>query len=197
MSPAVTQFVQMGGMVAAQAKTTTTGTNTGDNVWYTGDVATADEVVACAIQNQKIDPRRIHVGGYSAGGLQTTYQWFARSGYVASVMTYSGGDTAINKAPMQDPSHVPPALVTHGGAGKDTFIIDFAQTSATWETDIKGMGGFAIDCDDGGAHTDILNRAKIAPNATQFFLDHPYGVKPEPYTAIPSGWPSYCKIVSP
>jgi len=63
-------------------------------------------------QNQHIDPRRIHVAGYSAGAIQTTYMWFARSGYVASVLTYSGGDVTIDVAPIQDPAHPPPALVS-------------------------------------------------------------------------------------
>ncbi|MGH7271738.1 MAG: hypothetical protein ACREJ3_15005, partial [Polyangiaceae bacterium] len=57
------------GFVASSRTGTTTG-NTGDNVWYQSDAAFADQVVACAIANYHIDPRRIHTAGYSAGGLQ-------------------------------------------------------------------------------------------------------------------------------
>jgi hypothetical protein len=185
----------MGGAVVAQNLTTAQGGTTGNNVWYKGDAQVADEIVACAIEKQKIDPRRIHVAGYSAGAIQTVYMWWARSGYVASVLTYSGGDAIINKAPLQDPAHPPAALVTHGAKGLDTYsTFDFADASAAWEAQIKAANGFVIGCDDGGTHTDFVTRTKIAPEALQFFLDHPYGVTPEPYTTLPAGWPSYCMI---
>jgi hypothetical protein len=192
----IAKITSLGGAVVAQVTTTAQGNTTGNGVWYTGDAPIADEIVACAIKNQKIDPRRIHVAGYSAGALQTVYMWWVRSGYVASVLTYSGGDDTLDKAPLQDPGHPPAALVTHGAQGKDTFggVIDFAVASANWEGEIKAAQGFAIDCDDGGTHTDIALRAMIAPQALQFFLDHPYGVKPEPYTMLPAGWPAYCVI---
>jgi hypothetical protein len=192
----IDKIKSLGGAVVAQNVTTAKGATTGNDVWYTGDADIADEIVACAIQNQKIDPRRIHTAGYSAGALQSTYMWFARSGYVASVLTYSGGDDMLDKVALQDPAHPPAALVTHGAHGKDTYggLIDFADASAAWEAEIKQANGFAIDCDDGGTHSDYVLRTKIAPQAVQFFLDHPYGVKPEPYTALPAGWPAYCSI---
>jgi hypothetical protein len=185
-----------GGAIVAQNKTTARGTTTGNEVWFTGDEVIADEIVACAIQKQKIDPRHIHVAGYSAGGIQTTYMWFARSGYVASVLSYSGGDVGINTAPLQDPAHPPAALVAHGAKGLDTYggVVDFFDTSATWIAGIKKANGFAIGCNDGGNHTDFQRRTKIAPQAIQFFIDHPYGVKPAPYTALPSDFPAYCSI---
>jgi hypothetical protein len=194
--PQIAKITSLGGAVVAQVKTTAQGATTGNDVWYTGDATIADEIVACAIQNQKIDPRRIHVAGYSAGALQTTYMWFARSGYVASVLTYSGGDDQIDETALQDPAHPPAALVTHGAMGKDTYggVIDFAVASANWEGQIKAAHGFAIDCDDGGTHTDYVLRTMVAPQALQFFLDHPYGVTPEPYTMLPAGWPTYCTI---
>jgi len=192
----IAKITSLGGAVVAQNKTTAMGQTTGNNVWYTGDAPIADEIVACAIENQHIDPRHIHVAGYSAGAIQTTYMWFARSGYVASILTYSGGDVGIDTAPIQDPMHPPAALVTHGAMGMDTYggIVDFAVASAKFEMDIKMAGGFAIDCDDGGTHTDFTLRTKVAPEALQFFLDHPYGVKPEPYSTLPTTFPSYCSI---
>jgi dienelactone hydrolase len=192
----IDKITSLGGAVVAQVATTAMGTTTGNDVWYTGDATIADEIVACAVENQKIDPRRIHVAGYSAGALQTTYMWYARSGYVASVLTYSGGNDTLDETALQDPAHPPAALVTHGAQGKDTSggVIDFAMASAAWEAEIKSAHGFAIDCNDGGAHTDVALRTKIAPQAVQFFLDHPYGVTPEPYTTLPAGFPTYCAI---
>jgi hypothetical protein len=101
-----------------------------------------------------------------------------------------------NVAPNQDAAHPPAALVTHGGKGLDTYggQVDFFDTSARWVTSIKAASGFAIDCNDGGTHSDFVLRTKIAPQALQFFIDHPYGVRPEPYTTLPSSFPAYCAI---
>lgn len=193
-----------GGMIVGFNSGTRTGTptgNTGDAYWYDSDVPIADQAVACAIQQGLIDPKRIHVAGYSAGGLQTVYMWHARSGYVASVISYSGGEIGLNDAtasdaPLEDSTNIEPAIAAHGAAGSDSLIVDFANASATWESAIKQAGGFSIDCNDGGNHTAFFTtRAPpLKPVAWQFFLDHPFGVKPEPYTKLPAGFPSYCKI---
>jgi predicted esterase len=194
-APQIATITSMGGAVVAQNATTGQGGTTGNNVWFKGDAAIADEIVACAIQKQKIDPRRIHVAGYSAGAFQTVYMGWARSGYVASLLSYSGGDDFLDQAPLQDPAHPPVALVAHGAHGQDVLaIFDFADASVAWEAQIAAAHGFAIDCDDGSNHIDVFTRTKIAPQALQFFLDHPFGVTPEPYTTLPPGWPSYCMI---
>ncbi len=90
--PQIAKITAAGGAVIAQVTSTHSGANTGDAVWYTGDVTIADQAVACAIQTQHIDKRRIWVAGYSAGALQTVYMWYARSGYVSGGISYSGGD---------------------------------------------------------------------------------------------------------
>ncbi len=181
----------------ANSRTGSTTGNTGDAVWYTSDGAFADQAVACAIQNNHMNPKSIHTAGYSAGGLQTVWMWYARSGYLASVISYSGGSSIINTAPMQDASNLGAAIVAHGASGSDALGLDFAQASATWEMAIKQGGGFSIDCNDGGNHLDFFG--KRAPGlqkvAFKFFQDHPFGVKPDPYaSALPSGFPTYCKI---
>ncbi len=188
-----------GGLIVgfnANSRTGATTGNTGDNVWYQSDAAFADQTVACAIQQYKIDPRHIHTAGYSAGGLQTVYMWYARSGYIASVISYSGGDGIINKVAMQDPSNVAPAIGAHGAVGSDQLVLDFAMDTENWESEIKTAGGFSIDCNDGGSHLDFFAKRApgLKPVAWKFFNDHPFKVKPEPYTALPSGFPSYCKI---
>jgi hypothetical protein len=191
----ITKILAEGGVIAAQNKTTAAGATTGNSVWYTGDAPIADEVVACAVKNQNIDVRRISSLGYSAGALQTTYMWFARSGYVASVISYSGGEDGSDQVTMQDPAHPPAAVVAHGAKGLDVYgTFDFSVASAAWESDIVAAHGFAIDCDDGGQHGDFTLRSSIAPEAIQFLMDHPYGVSPEPYTTLPATWPSYCTI---
>jgi poly(3-hydroxybutyrate) depolymerase len=50
-----------------------------------------DQLVACGVQKGIIDTSRIHVAGYSAGGLETGAAIFSRSNCVASGIVYSGG----------------------------------------------------------------------------------------------------------
>jgi hypothetical protein len=189
--PQIQKIVNAGGAVVAQVKSTGMGNNTGDNVWYTGDVTIADQVVACAIQTQKIDVRRIWTAGYSAGALQTVYMWYARSGYLSGVISYSGGDIGINRVPLQDPSHLPVGLASHGAAGQDVIVVDFNQGSHTWE--MNNPKAFIVDCDDGGNHLSTTQRTAMAPQAIQMLWDHPYGITPEPYASgLPSGWPTTC-----
>jgi hypothetical protein len=190
----------MGGVVASADSTSSTGTNTGDGVWYTGDVDYADQIIACAIQQLNIDVRHIHASGYSAGALQSGYMYYARSGYLASLVLYSGGAFAPGQS--QDPSNIAPIIGAHGAAGTSSCTItssncDFLAGSTTsFEMSVKTAGGFAIDCDDGSSHTDITRLTRLGPSAWQFFKDHPFKVgKPDPYAnGLPSGFPTYCKI---
>jgi len=195
---AIDEVVRLGGMVAAPENTSMTGQNTGNGVWYTGDFDFADQIVACAIQQLDIDTRHIHTGGYSAGGLQTVYMWYMRSGYLASAISFSGGINSPVPPAMQDPSNKAPVIVAHGAAGSDVLILDFAQASANWENLIKQAGGFYIDCNDGGAHFNGYTRLTDLNSSTlEFFKSHPFKGSPEPYTTLPSTFPKYCAINAP
>jgi poly(3-hydroxybutyrate) depolymerase len=193
---AISEIVMAGGMVAAQAQTTGQGTNTGNNVWFTGDFEVADEIVACAIEQLNIDTRRIYASGFSAGGLQTAWMSYERSGYIAAVVPYSGGLTGLAGVVLtpiqmpQDPSNVPAAMAVHGRAGADVVILDFAIQSRAYLDDVKAKGGFGIECDHGGGH---MIPADIAASAWQFLKAHPFGTKPSPYASgLPASFPTYC-----
>jgi hypothetical protein len=194
----ISAITGMGGLIVAPVAADGMGgkdgtPTTGNNVWYVGDFNTIDEVVACAVQQLNIDTRHIHAAGMSAGGLQTAAMAYARSSYMAGVVPYSGGRTALHPM-LQDPSNVPAVMAVHGKMGSDVVIIDFATASATLTTDIKAKGGFAMDCDHGGGHTIPAN---IGPAAWQFMKDHPYRTKaPYPYAGgIPAALPTYCKVL--
>ena len=202
MGNGITDIVNLGGLVAAADSTSSTGTNTGDNVWYTGDVDYADFIIACAIQQLNIDTSHIHAAGYSAGALQTGYMWYARSGYLASAILYSGG-AGIGAAALQDPSNPAPIIGAHGAAGSSSCTItssncDFLAGSTTmFEATVKSKGApMVIDCNDGSSHIDISRLSKLAPVAWQFFKDHPFKAgKPDAYAnGLPSAFPTYCKI---
>jgi predicted esterase len=153
------------------------------------DLRVADEVVACAIEKVGIDIRRIHSMGMSAGGLQTTQMSYRRSGYVASVVTYSGG--LLGSPPNQDPSNKFAAMIFHGGAS-DEVVIGFQPISEAYRDDLRDADHFAFICDHGMGHsipTDAVG------SVAQFFQDHPFGTEPSPYaSALPAGFPSYCGL---
>jgi poly(3-hydroxybutyrate) depolymerase len=198
----ISTITGLGGIVASADSTTSTGTNTGDGVWYTGDINWADFIIACAIKQLNIDTTHIHAAGYSAGALQTGYMWYARSGYLASVIVYSGG---VGFPPaMQDPSNAPSLIGAHGafGDGGCTSIVAtncdaLASSTTAFESAAESAGApMVIDCNDEQDHVYYQRLTNLAPVAWQFFKDHPFGQgKPDPYAGgLPSGFPSYCVI---
>jgi poly(3-hydroxybutyrate) depolymerase len=191
LGSAVSEITGQGGLVASFSTSTAMGTNTGDAVWYTGDFAMADQILACAVQQLNIDTQRIYTGGCSAGGLQAAWMLFGRSSYIAAAMPNSGG---VVFAPAQDDaSHLGSLMTVHGAPGSDVVVIDFSTTSATADKAVVAKGSFAVDCNTGKGHCG----AGAADTAAQwqFCKDHPFGVKPEPYTSLPSSFPSYCTII--
>jgi len=202
LGDSISTITGLGGVVASAVSTTSTGTDTGDGVWFTGDINWADFIIACAIQQLNIDTTQIHAAGYSAGALQTGYMWYARSGYLASVIVYSGG--VIFPPAMQDPSNAPALIGAHGAFGEggctdllSTTCDALATSTTSFEAAAKAAGApIVIDCNDEQDHVYYERLTNLAPVAWQFFKDHPFGQgTPDPYAAgLPAGFPSYCSI---
>ncbi len=199
MGTQIAEITGEGGVVASFSTSTKTGTDTGDAVWYTGDFAMADQILACAVKQLNIDTRKVYTAGCSAGGLQSGAMLFARSAYLAAVMPNSGGEVIAGRFPLEN-AHVPSLITTHGGTS-DNVVISFATASATLDMDVASKaasssppGGFVVDCNHGGGHC-AAPAADIAAQ-WQFCKDHPFGVSPEPYASgLPSTFPSYCTII--
>jgi hypothetical protein len=193
MSSEISEITGEGGVVASFSTTTSMGQDTGDGVWFTGDFAMADQILACAVKQLNIDTRQIYSAGCSAGGLQTVAMLFARSNYLAAAMPNSGGEAFAGEFPLEG-THVPSLITTHGAMGTDMVVIDFATASATADKDVLAKGGFAVDCNHGGGHCGAPPVDVAAQ--WQFCKDHPFGVSPEPYAkGLPSSFPSYCSII--
>jgi hypothetical protein len=186
------KILNAGGMfVSFQNSTGTGGDCSGTATFSQGDFAIADQIAACAVRDYNIDPHRIYTTGCSAGGLQAGCMGFMRSNYIAAVTTNSGGE--VFPIMQQNPNHVPAAMTMHGAMGSDVVIVDFSQTSATYDMAVKAAGGFAIDCNHGGGHCG--SPAALQTSGIQFLLDHPFGVSPEPYAmGLPASFPSYCAV---
>jgi dienelactone hydrolase len=161
----------------------------GTFIFSLGDMDVVDGLVACAVQDHNIDPRRIFTTGCSAGGLFAACMAARRSSYIAAVAPNSGG--FVFPQPF-DSDYTPPLMTMHGAAGVDVVVVDFANTSATADRSFKDRGGFVINCDTGGRH---CGAGGLAPDVWEFFKAHPYGVEPNPWEAgLPAGFNSDCAI---
>ncbi|MBM4361780.1 MAG: hypothetical protein FJ104_03790 [Deltaproteobacteria bacterium] len=189
---AIDEVTRNGGLIASFESSTGQGQNTGNNVWYTGDFAVADHLLACAIEQLDVDTSRVHAAGYSAGGLQTGTMAFLRSNYIASVLIYSGG--AIVTSPNPEPGRAVPTICAHGAQGSDVVVIDFANACRSYLDNVKGRGGMAIDCDDGGGHVNLGRLSTMSAPGWQFFKDHPFGVNPSPYVGGLPSFPATCAL---
>ena len=182
-----------GGVIASFDGTTKKGQNTGNGTWYTGDFEMADQILACAVAQQVVDPRRVYSAGCSVGGLQASAMVYARSSYLAGAMPSSGG--ILGSYTLENPSHVPALIAAHGHPWLDVGIADFAAATASQARDLARRGGMVVACDHGGDTCESPSSVKGAQ--WRFLSDHPFGVAPEPYAkGLPSTFPSSCEIVS-
>jgi hypothetical protein len=177
-----------GGVLISFQGTTGGDLLSGTAIFGKGDFELADQLLACAVQNHNVDPRRVFSTGCSAGGLFAGAMAAARSNYIAAVAPNSGGWTV----PVAFQSDWTPALMTiHGAAGRDVVFIDFSNSSRTADMAFKNRGGFVINCDHGGGH---CGGGGLAPSIWEFFKAHPYGTEPTPWTSLPAGFHSSCMI---
>lgn len=192
--PVIDAITAQGGVVVAP----TSAPDSGEFPWFAvnasdreDDMLLGDEIVACAIQELGVDPRRVHVTGMSAGGLQTAAFAMARSRYVASVASYSGG--VFSPLEFEDPSNLFSAMIIHGGE-TDVFggFVNFDDLSKIWFDQLVANGNFAFMCDHGGGH--VIPQG-YGVDVVNFFFGHPFGTVPSPYAeGLPSELPSDCTL---
>jgi poly(3-hydroxybutyrate) depolymerase len=190
MAAAVSQGVtQEGGVLISFNGTTGGDLLSGTAIFGAGDFKLADGLLACAVKNNNVDPRRIFATGCSAGGLFTGAMLAQRSSYMAAGAPNSGGWTT----PLQfQNAHIPAIMTIHGAPGTDVVIIDFSQSSMTADTAFKGKGGMVINCNHGGIH---CGGGGLAGDVWKFFKAHPFGVTPLPWKdMLPAGFSPQCKI---
>ena len=187
-APVANGITNAGGVIVSFEGTTGGDVYSGTQIFGVGDLTLVDQLVACAVRDYNVDPRKIYTMGCSAGGLFATAMAAMRSSYVAAVAPNSGGQVV---SLMFQNGHTPPLMTVHGAMGSDLVIVDFAQTSATADAAFKARGGFVIDCDTGGGH---CSGSSLAGDAWTFLQAHPFGVSPEPWTALPGGFSNLCSI---
>jgi predicted esterase len=194
--PAIDAILALGGVVVAPMSDPAAGTFN----WYLAagsmenDLAVADELVACANESIGIDAHHVHAIGFSAGALHTAQMSYRRASYLASVVTYSGGLIARTAPETDAPDARFAAMVLFGGAD-DAVVINFSTASHNYRNAMASAGYFGFLCDHGMGHT-VPTAAR--DSAWQFLLDHPYGLRPEPYAeALPDGFYAPCSLATP
>ncbi|HRI70796.1 MAG TPA: dienelactone hydrolase family protein, partial [Polyangium sp.] len=151
------------------------------------DLLVADEVLACARASVGIDTRRIYSVGFSAGAIHNTQFAARRSGYVASIVVYSGA--RLSTPDEQDSTNLYPALLFHGGPTDQVFLA-FDKTTLQYQQALEDEGHTAIVCNHGMGHT-VPADGRAA--SWQFLQDHPFAESPEPYKdGLPAVFPGYC-----
>lgn len=154
---------------------------------YNQDVVFFDDLLTCVSEQYNIDSQRVHAMGMSLGGIFTGTLVMTRSDVLASAAPFSGGLMNF-KADGWQPI---PTVVSWGG--EDDYILDqdFNALAGSMMERLSEDGHFIVGCDHGLGHELA---PEMWPYAFRFFLDHPKGVDPLPYssTGLPSEFPEYC-----
>jgi poly(3-hydroxybutyrate) depolymerase len=188
-APVANGVTAAGGVVVSFQNTTGGDLYSGTSIFGVSDLKIIDQMVACAVRDHNVDPRKIYTMGCSAGGLFSVAMAAMRSQYVAAAAPNSGGFTV---SAMFANAHTPALMTVHGKMGTDVVGVDFSQTSTTADKAFKAHGGFVIDCDTGGGH---CGGSGLAGDVWKFFQAHPFGVSPEPWMGmLPAGFSSQCTL---
>lgn len=185
------EIISSGGVIASfngRDSSGSAGDCSGTRAHNIADFNAADQIVACAVKNHGIDPRRIYTTGCSAGGLQSGCMAQLRSNYIAASAPNSGGVTFNQRWQ----SAGKPAIFTMHGGPQDMVGVAFSQTSATLDMSAKQHGSFVVNCNHGGGH--CIAPSALYQAAWTFMKDHPYGADSPWKNGIPAGVPDYCKI---
>ncbi len=165
-----------------------------------------DDMLACVTRQFRVDPRRIHAAGVSAGGLWLTFlSTTPRVNHLASIASLSGGlgqQRGVLAMHYEPQDNKFPALVLWGGP-TDHFIIDFEQASMLYRDALRCDHHFAVQCIHDAGHAvpplPVPDGGTRFESIWQFMLDHPYGLGPDqsPYLdgGLPGNLPSWCSVV--
>lgn len=162
-----------------------------------------DDMLSCVSQQFKVNKECVSSVGVSAGALFTAQLAHARSQYLSSFLSLSGGtdETAgivAKVSTWKSAAHKLPALILWGGPQDSCVLLNFEKASKALENHLKKDGHFFIECIHNCQHAE----PPITPNPGKskyeslwdFFLRHPFWLKagespfqitPWPYANVP------------
>ena len=173
-----------------------------------------DDMLSCVNAQYAINRSCVSTIGVSAGALFTGQLAQARSEYLSSFVSLSGGVGATWIKPWEQAARKLPAVVLWGGDGppqmdgvKDILGcagigMDFSVASKTLETGLGEDAHFFIECKHNCGHVEPpleppAGESKYA-GMWEFAMDHPYWLAPgaSPYKTegLPPTMPAWCAI---
>ena len=166
-----------------------------------------DDLLSCVSAGFNVNASCVSSVGVSAGALFTDQLVGARSEYLSSFMSLSGGvvydgATVALLRPWTPPNHHVPALVLWGGPDDHCFFVEFQTASQVLEHDLQQGCDFVVECVHNCGHSEPPFTAAegLSTYAAlwEFALDHPYwlpaGTSPYTMQGLPPGMPSWCAI---
>jgi predicted esterase len=163
-----------------------------------------DDMLTCVAEQFGVNLDCVSTVGVSAGALWTAQLAWARSEYLASMISLSGGVGDGTRA-WGGAAHALPALVVWGGP-TDNFILNFEVLSQGLEAELTAGGHFVAECVHNCGHGVPPLEAAPGGNpilgfvegVVRFAIDHPYwvakGQSPWLENGLPEGLPSFCAI---
>lgn len=173
-----------------------------------------DDMLSCVTAQYAVNRSCVSTVGVSAGALFTAQLAQARSAYLSSFVSLSGGVNATWIRSWNGAARKLPAVVLWGGDGppqmdgvKDILGcagigMDFSVASKSLEEGLADDGHFFIECKHNCGHvepplTPPPGESKYA-GMWEFAMDHPYWLAPgdSPYLTegLPPTLPAWCAI---
>ena len=161
-----------------------------------------DDMLACAAAQFRINNNCVSTAGVSAGAMFTDQLAAARSKYLASAMSLSGGVGGVAK-PWGKPMRKLPMMVLWGGMKDNCLgLVNFEVASKNLEAELTRDKHFFLECvhNCGHAEPPLDAPAMMSKYASlwNFVFDHPYwltdGDSPYLRTGVPTDFPSWCAI---
>src|SRR5262249_15029526 len=163
-----------------------------------------DDMLSCVSQQFNVNLSCVSTAGVSAGALWTDQLIGARSEYLSSFISLSGGvgGAFIKPYASPPPSHALPGIILWGGMTDNCVVINFQQCSQNLEADMTANCDFVVECIHNCGHGvlpfDPDAGSSMFAGLWQFAFDHPYwlpkGTSPYTMKGLPTDLPPWCAI---